>query len=256
MPSPLACIGLDVTGLEELNGHLGAMPVEVVGRLDGVEAIRYADPSGARVVVTVDPDGDTLDLVPSYDGRPGALLADVAPHGPVVRADVLDDDNEVVTRFAVDLEQRRHLTGPVSGPLRASVVALGVEMAVHADEAAFAASDDSLLGQPGSDAGATTRLAAESLLSYGLLGEPAAAQPTAFLAGTVLDAATRTHEVTGQVFHVARVRTVGLVATVCLPGSAHATAPPAGAIVAGSCYLAADVPTLWTVEPRRRRRRR
>lgn len=255
MPSTLACIGLDVADLDELNEHLGAMPVQVVGRTDGIEALRYVDPSGARVVVTVDLDGDTLDLVPSYDGRPGARLADVAAHGPLARADVLDDDDEVVTRLAVDLEQRRHLTGPVGGPLRASVVAFGLEMSAYADGAAFVASEDSLVGDPASDE-ALTRLAAESLLSYGLFGDAVTAQPAAFVAGTVLEAATRTHDVTGQTFHVVRLRTVGFTATVCLAGSAHPTAPTLGSVLAGSCYLAADVPTLWTVEPRRRRRHR
>lgn len=254
MPSTLACIGLDVADLETLNAHLEAMPAEVAGRVAGVESVRYADASGARVVVAVDEDGDTLDLVPSYDGRPGALLADLGPLGTVVTADVLDDDNEVVTRLAVDLEQHRHLSTVVPGPLRASVVAMGIEVSVHADAAAFGASDDSLLGEPVAGA-RPTRLAPESLIPYGLSDDADAAQPTAFLAGTVLDTATRTHGATGQDFHVARVRTAGFDATVCLAASAHPTAPDPGNVVAGSCYLVVDVPTLWTVEPRRRRRR-
>ena len=32
-------------------------------------------------------------------------------------------------------------------------------------------------------------------------------------------------------------------------------APVAGNVLAGSCYLVVDVPTLWTVEPPRRKRR-
>ena len=51
------------------------------------------------------------------------------------------------------------------------------------------------------------------------------------------------------------MRTVGFEATVCLAASDHPTAPVAGNVLAGSCYLVVDVPTLWTVEPPRRKRR-
>ncbi|MDO9457787.1 hypothetical protein [Nocardioides sp.] len=254
MASTLACIGLDVGDLDTLNGYLAAMPSQVVGRVGGIESVRYYDPSGARVVVALDTAGETIDLVPSYDARAGALLADLGPLGPVVQADVVNDDREVATRLAVDLEQRRHLVGAVGGPLRGSVVALGVEMTVHADADAFAGSDASVLSEPepGED---PTRWAAESFVSYGLFTGDGDPEPTAFLAGTVLAAETHTHAVSGQVFHSARLRTVGFEATVCLPGSEHAAAPVPGNVVAGSCYLVVDVPTLWTVEPPRRKRR-
>ncbi|MFB9311528.1 hypothetical protein [Nocardioides plantarum] len=255
MASTLACIGLDVDSLETLNLHLAAMPSQVVGRIGGVESVRYSDESGSRVVVAVDGEGDTVDLVPSYDGRPGALLTEVGPLGPVVQADAVDETGEVLTRLAVDLEQRRHLTGIVTSQARASVVALGLEMGVHADAAAFATSDASILGtpEPGED---PTRFAAESFVSYGLFRGAEDPEPTAFLAGTVLAADTRTHGVTGQVFHVARVRTVGFEATVCLPGSEHPVAPEPGNVVAGACYLVVDIASLWTVEPPRRKKRR
>jgi hypothetical protein len=257
VPTTLSCIGLDVAGLDELNAHLEAMPSEVVGRVGGVESVRFSDDSGARVVVVRDADDETVDLVPSFDARPGAVLGDLGPQGPVVRADVLDDDNQTATVLAADLEQHRHLAGVVGGPLRAAVVALGVEMSVHADEDAFEASDASLLGGPDeNEQGAGPRFAARSFVSYGLFGDPAAAEPTAYLAGVVLDAETRAHGVTGQTFHVARLSTVGFETTVCLPASAATTTPVPGNVVAGSCYLVLDVPTLWTVEPPRRRRRR
>lgn len=255
MSSTLACIGLDVDSLETLNAQLEQMPTELVGRTGGLESVRFTDPSGARVVVARDGEGDTIDLVPSYDGRAGALLGNLGPLGNVVQADVLDEDGEVVTRLAVDLEQHRHLTGVVPGPLRASVVALGLEMATHADGAAFAASDASILGaaEPGED---VRRWGDESFVSYGLFStDPEAAEPTAFLAGTVLAAETHTHAVSGQAFHVVRVRTAGFEATVCLAGAEHPTAPVAGNVVAGSCYLVVDVPTLWHVEPPRRKKR-
>lgn len=253
MASTLACIGLAVDDLDTLNEHLAAMGAQVAGRIDGVESVRYDDPSGARVVVAVDPEGETLDLVPSYDARPGAFLARLGPLGSVVQADVVDKAGEVQTRLAVDLEQHRHLGGVVTGPVHASVLALGVEMSVHVDDTAFAASDASAVGtlEPGEEA---TRWGPESFLSYGLFGD-GDPEPTAFLAGTVLDSDTQSHSVTGQVFHIARVRSAGFEATVCLAASEHPTRPVAGNVVAGSCYLVVDVPTLWTVEPPRRKRR-
>lgn len=254
MASTLACIGLDVDGLETLNLHLTTMASQVVGRIGGIESVRYTDESGARIVVAIDADGDTIDLVPSYDARPGALLTEVGPLGPVVQADVVDEGGELLTRLAVDLEQHRHLTGVVASRVRASVVALGLDVGVHADDAAFRTSDASILGtpEPGEE---PTRFAAESLLSYGLFGSGADPEPTAFLAGVVLGAETRTHGATGQDFHVLRVRTVGFEATVCLPGSAHPVVPEPGNVVAGSCYLVVDAPSLWTVEPPRRKKR-
>lgn len=254
MSSSLACIGLDVESLDTLNALLDQMPVTLVGRTDGIESVRFTDPSGARVVVARDAEGDTIDLVPSYDGRAGAQLGGLGPRGDVVQADVLDDRNEVLTRLAADLEQRRHLTGLVAGPLRASVVALGLEMTVHADVAAFRASDASLLGEP-TPGEEQSRWADESFLSYGLLGTDTDAEPTAFLAGTVLASQTHTHAVSDQVFHVVRVRTVGFEATLCLAGSEHPVAPSTGNIVAGSSYLVADVATLWSIEPPRRKTR-
>jgi hypothetical protein len=253
MPSSLACIGLDVADLDELNEHLSAMATQVAGRVGGVETVRYADESGARVMLVQDAEGTTLDVVPSYDARAGVLVADLGPHGSYVAADVVDDDGATVTRLVADLAQRRHLSGTVAGPLRGALVVLGVEMSVHADQAAFDASPDAALGDAGDDG---PRFAAESVLSYGIFGDAADAQPTAYLAGTVLDAETRTHAVTEQVFHVARVRSAGFEATVCLPGSASPTAPAPGNVVAGSAYLVLETPTLWTVEPPRRQRRR
>ena len=254
MASTLACIGLDVDSLDTLNQHLAAMDSTVAGRIDGIESVRYSDPSGARIVVAVDPEGDTIDLVPSYDARPGAVLAALGPLGPVVQADVVGADDAVATRIAADLEQHRHLAGTVGGPLRGAVVALGVEMTVHADAAAFAASDASVLGTP--EAGEEpSRWATESFVSYGLFAGESAPEPTAFLSGTVVDAATMTNGATGQPFHVVRVATVGFEATVCLAGAEHADLPAPGNIVAGSCYLVVDVPTLWTLEPPRRKRR-
>ncbi len=226
MASTLACIGLDVADLDALGAHLEQLPGELVGLAGGVETVRYEDASGSRVTIGR-LDGGVVDLVPSYAAPPGAVLSALASHGDVTQADVVAS-GETVTRFSCDLEQARHL--PDDGLHEASVVALGVEMSVHVDAAAFAASDASVLG------------AGESFVSYG--GE---ADPSAFLAGTVLTTQTHTHAVTGQVFHAVRVRTVGFEATVCLAASEHPTAPEPGNLVAGLAYVVADVPGLWAL---------
>jgi hypothetical protein len=46
---------------------------------------------------------------------------------------------------------------------------------------------------------------------------------------------------TGQVFHVARVRTVGVEIDVCLPGSEHLEPPAPGAVVSGTVFMVGDL---------------
>jgi hypothetical protein len=163
-----------------------------------------------------------------------------------------------VSRLAVALEEARFLppngsaTAPVGGV--ASVVALGVEVTVHADEAAFAASDASIMGDPGGDFGEPPaevvangwpwppRMSPDSFFPYGMFGDPAEAQPYAVLNGVVLDVGRRTVELTGRSFVVARVRTVDVEVDVCLPDSPQPPAP--GNVVGGTVYLAASLPGL------------
>ncbi|QCW52087.1 hypothetical protein FE634_19730 [Nocardioides dongxiaopingii] len=250
MASTLACIGLDVADLDALGTLLESLPAEVVGRTDDdVVTVSYPDPTGARVVISRR-DGVPLDLVPSYAADPGALLGEVVvTESGLTRAAVLDDDGRTVTQLLVDLEQHRQaLVAADPAPVHASVVALGVEMTVHADAAAFAASDASRIG----DEPDASRWAAESFVSYGLVHEGPDAEPTGFLAGTIVHSLSHRHSVSGQEFHTVRVRTVGFEATVCLAASDHPVPPLPGNVVAGSCYLVADVPSLWNVEPQRK----
>lgn len=90
MASTLACLGLEVADPEELGGHLERLPGELVGRAGGIETVRFADPSGARVVLGRR-DGGVVDLVASYAAEPGAVLADLVPDGEVTLADVVRD---------------------------------------------------------------------------------------------------------------------------------------------------------------------
>lgn len=155
-------------------------------------------------------------------------------------ADVVDETGETVTRMAFDLLQRQDASDRTHTEVDdAAVIALGVAVSTHADEAAFAASAASALG----DGPDSPRFAAESFVSYGLFGS-GPADPTAFLAGTVLESRTEVHAASGQRFHVAWVRTVGFEAACCLPASHHPAPPPPGAVLAGTVYLVLDVPAL------------
>lgn len=245
MVSSLACIGFDVADLDELGGMIQPMTAEVVGRAGEVITARYADPSGARLLISRR-EGTPVDLVASYSAAPGALLAAASqtPEGHTI-ADLVDDDGRVLTRLRVDLEQHRQL-GDEPRSLHVSLVALGVEMAVYADHEAFAASPASHVGDA-----AGPQWSAESFVSYGVLHDADGselAEPTGFLAGTVLECTTQENAASGQSFHAARVRSAGFEATVCLAASEFPTAPEPGNVVAGSCYLVADAPQLWSPE--------
>lgn len=242
MSSTLGCIGLGVTDETILATLIDRLLADatLVAEDEGLTAMRWRDPSGASITVTVRGE-ELLDLVPSYVAQVGVRLGGLAPYGSYVCADVLEH-GETVTRIACDLAQS--LISEAPAEVDASVTALGVEVTLHADETAFAASDASILGErvEGAD---PTRYASESLLPYGLFGEPEDAEPFAFLSGTVLTAATHTNGATGQDFHAVRVRTVGFTATMCLDAAEHPTLPEPGNVIAGTCYLVLDVPTLW-----------
>jgi hypothetical protein len=252
--SNLECVGLGVADRSDLRRLVSSALADAreLGAVGGVSVLRWEDPSGARLVLAVR-DREVLDLLPSFAGEPGARLGGVrAANDGVAIADVVDQDGEQAIMIAVELEQRRLLAvaaGPVAG--LASVVALGVAVTVHADVGAFAASDASLLsidaGEPGEPPAHVVerglpwppRMAAESLISYGVFGPAELAEAYARLNGTVLHVEQRTVAATGGRFAVARVRTVGLDVDLCLPA---AQAPKPGNVIGGTVFLVASLP--------------
>lgn len=250
MPSNLECLGLGVADHAELERLLGvAVPAaRPLGEIDGISVVRWEDSSGARLVMSVQGE-QVLDLLPSYAGIPGARLANIrVANDEVALADVMDEGDEQVTMLALELEQRRLLPAAGVATASATVVALGVDVTVHADGEAFAASDASLLHGGGEDDGGEApphfaergwswppRMAAESFISYGVFGAPEDAQAIARLTGTVRHARRLRVSATGQEFLTARVRTAGFEVDLCLPAGGHDLQP--GNVVGGTVFL-------------------
>lgn len=251
----LGCVGLAVPDTEALDDLLTQVidASRIAGRPGAVETRRWVDEGGACLTV-IRSGEEVVDLIPGFAGQGGAELADLQRRGPYAVAN-LREHGETVTRIAVDLPQSPYLPRiPVDFAV-AAVTALGVDVTVHADADAFARSEASLIGTSDEQSGGEPpRYAAESLLPYGLFADPGRTDPVAFVSGTVLASETRTTTLTGQSFHAMLLRTVGFTATLCLPASAHPTAPAVGNVVAGACYLVADVPSLWGVQPPPKRR--
>lgn len=263
MASTLACIGLAVNDPAELSQLLNTVQrsVHEVGVYDGVHVGRWQDDSGAALILGWRP-GELLDLIPAYAATRGALLSDChLINEEIASAAVVDTDGEQLTAMAFQAEQYRQIQAlgrPVEGPAR--ITALGVDVQIHPDADAFAASPASLLGPPEDPApeppqhyreqGVTRplRFATESFISYGLFGEPGQASAHAHLSGTILTAKRSTCALTGQPFTIASVRTAGFEADLCLAGSEHPSLPAPGNIISGTVFLSAaiDAPALQT----------
>lgn len=250
MTSNLGCVGLAVEDAAELAALLNGISSEatLLPGPDGRDAFWWSDASGASLYVTTLAEGGVDELTPAFDGGPRTSLTDPVPlQGPVVGFNVMED-GELATRAAFDVV--RPPTSESDG--LAAVTALGVEMTVHGSEAEFAASDASLLNaesahEPRPDdypdgVAWPVRMGTESFISFGIFGEAAAAEAYARLSGTVLDADTRVVDRTGQSFHAATVRTVGMQVTLCLAASEHPQRPRPGEIVSGIVYLVAALP--------------
>lgn len=255
MSSNLACIGFDPTGgldLDHLVRTVGPRAV-LLGERDGRRVLRWDDDEGARIVLVTTRSGGVENLTPSFVSEPGAVLGALTPLNEDCWSAAVLQGGEQVTALAADLEQAP-LVDPASGAGgSAAVVALGVAVQVFADEGEFAASPASLLtdddGEPGEPPAHYVengwswppRMGAESFISYGVFGDAAQAEPYARLNGTVLRSRTCRNSVTGAAFHVARVRTVGFEADVCLAADEHPQAPAVGAVVGGTVYLVVSV---------------
>lgn len=254
MASNLECVGLAVSDREAFKELVeSVLPTsEQIGKVGDVAVHRWEDPSGARLVITIR-GNEIVDLLPSFAGTDGARLSDLrAVNDEASFATVVNADGETLTKLSAAVEQQHLLSGNTFEG-RASIVALGADVSVHADAAAFAASDASLLS-PNAEredrADKPLRMASDSFLSYSVFGPAEEAQPYARLFGTVLRADRRTVVATGQSFIAARVSTIGIEADVCFPDIE--TIPAQGNIVGGDVFLIASL--LGLPEPTAARR--
>jgi hypothetical protein len=254
--SALACVGLTVSDETELGWLVTSThrAVRETGVFDGVHVGRWQDDSGAALILGWR-SGELLDFIPAYTAISGGLLSDChLINESVASAAVVDAGGHQLTAMTFEAEQYRQLRAlghPVSGPAR--ITALGIDVQIHPDADAFAASPGSHL-DPSADPqqeppphyrekGWTwpPRLAAESFISYGVFADPAQARPHARLSGTVLHAGRHICALTGQPFTVAAVRTTGFEADVCLAGSEHPALPAPGSIISGTVVLSAAI---------------
>jgi len=265
MSSNLACIGLDVTDEDELDRvlELAVQRATVVGERDGRRVLRWQDDDGAVLVLVLDRSRSLVALTPSLAAEPGAVLAGLTHVNEECWTAAVTEDGDQVTALAADLEQSALVHPGTSPGGPAAVVALGTAVEVFADRAAFDASRASLLDPGRADHGDPPpqyvehgwswppRMAPESFVSYGVFAEPSQADSTARLNGTVLRSRTGRNALTGGTFHVARVRTAGFEADLCLAASEHPEPPPSGAVVAGTVYLVVALESLPDAPARR-----
>jgi hypothetical protein len=220
-----------------------------LGRAGRTEVFRWQDPSGARLVFEVRA-GAVEGILPSYDALPGAELAELMMVDDAVAIGDVMEDGQVATRLAVEVEERRLGLGKrhaYRGPV--SVVGLGVGVELFEDADVFAQSPASLLHGSEQDVPEPPphvvefglpwppRMAAESLVSYGVWAEPHDVDAYARLNGTVLGASTRTVELTERSFHAVRVRTAGFDCEVCLPIDRHPELPRTGQVIGGMMFM-------------------
>ena len=120
--------------------------VRETGVFGGVHVGRWQDDSGA-VLILGWRSGELLDFIPAYAAANGGLLSDChLINNSVASAAVVDADGQQLTAMAFEAEQYRQLRAlgqPVSGPAR--ITALGVDVTIHPDADAFAASPGSQL---------------------------------------------------------------------------------------------------------------
>jgi hypothetical protein len=264
MSSNLECVGLGVRDHEDLGvlvqtALTAALPL---AQFSKGELWRWQDRSGARLTITLDEQRQVKDMLPSFDGLPGARIVDCRPvNAQLSRATVVDGDGSPVATMAFAPEQQQVLVdsgAPVSG--LAVVTGLAVDVTVYPDEGTFAASDDSLLDPtlagtepPGEYVqhgwAWPPRIPAQSFTPEGPVDDPKRAKAQARVSGIVLGSEPRTCGLTGQEFMVSRVETTGFEMDMCLAAFHHPQPPPRGSIVVGTVYLVASME--WLVSPDR-----
>lgn len=181
----------------------------------------WTDVSGARLIITTE--GDLVRVVtPTFYAAPGAVISEPqAVDGGLVLAELVNDDDEVITEIACQLEELALLGAappPVEGPVSIVVLGNSVQVTGRADGVA-----PDLVFQPTG--------------AYAL-----STDAVAHLTGVVLAIEQRTASRTGQDFTAARLQTDGFQVTMCVP-----TGKPelvVGDVVEVDGYVVASIPAL------------
>ncbi|WP_275001819.1 hypothetical protein [Promicromonospora iranensis] len=223
MASNLACIGLDVWRRSDFRDMVAAArsEAETIAKDGEVGVHIWTDASGARLIITTE--GDLVRVVtPTFYAAPGAIISEPqAVDGGLVLAELVNQDDEVITEIACQLEELALLGSaapPVEGPV--SIVVLGNSVQV--------------LGR--ADAGPSD-FVFEPTGAYAL-----STDAVAHLTGVVLAIQQRAVSRTGQTFTAARVQTDGFQVTLCVPaGKPDLTA---GDVVEVTGYVVASIPAL------------
>ena len=181
----------------------------------------WTDVSGARLIITTE--GDLVRVVtPTFYAAPGAVISEPqSVDGGLVLAELVNDEDEVITEIACQLEELSLLGNaehPITGPV--SIVVLGNSVQVIGRADAYVP---------------------------GLIFEPtgayaASTDAVAHLTGVVLAIEQRAVSRTGQAFTAARVQTDGFQVTLCVP--AGDVALTAGDVVEVDGYVVASLPSL------------
>ncbi len=118
--------------------------VRGIGLFDSVHVGRWQDDSGTTLILGLH-DGEIVDFATTYTGSSGGLPADCRLiYESVAFATVTGTDGQQLTAMAFEAEQYRQLAAlgqQVSGPAR--ITALGIDVTIHPDPAAYTASPDS-----------------------------------------------------------------------------------------------------------------
>ncbi|MDR7382777.1 hypothetical protein [Promicromonospora iranensis] len=223
MASNLACIGLDGWRRSDFRDMVAAArsEAETIAKDGEVGVHIWTDVSGARLIITTE--GDLVRVVtPTFYAAPGAIISEPqAVDGGLVLAELVNQDDEVITEIACQLEELALLGSaapPVEGPV--SIVVLGNSVQV--------------LGRADTH---VPELVFEPTGAYAL-----STDAVAHLTGVVLAIEQRTVSRTGQGFTAARVQTDGFQVTLCVPAGKPALST--GDILDVTGYVVASIPAL------------
>lgn len=244
MPSHYSTIGFDYPSADEFARAVERLQAKAVPiATPSGTYFRWSSPSGAELWLQVDRQGELIGAHPHFAGD---TFLPMLIESAVKRDDqtALDGayagwanptSDELIGTYPVIIDcanyrQRSHT------PLPAIAT---VQVAAFAYEAsAFDSPEDFNASQTGD-----ARFASQSFVPASALDD-AKGVAEAFFCGHVSAAEARTNEITGQVFHWARVETYGATIDVVADPRVLPTVPVIGGVISGTFWLSARIDSL------------